>query len=292
MAGRFKKAPLIYATARITTNQLPEFSHDQTASVQQELLKLGFEFYKSEGSVLSVSANTDNHKINSTTTSFQRLGYFNSDKTVCLIIDRNNIEWRTTKYATYNEFIDQLNEVIKTLINTVDAIGYSVAKEFTLSYVDIIAPTNKRNLSDYFKEPNNILPLYLVEQEQNDLHQAGVVQVTRVVNPTQRIIINLEQLPKVDGKVQKYMPDMLSEPDTTFGMPIKVRENWEDATSKDNNYALLSTQAGVLKKVELKEFDSRKVFKEAHILTRETFSGLLNRSVCDKDWEFESAEKV
>lgn len=282
MSGHFKKAPLVYVTARINTTPLPALLPDQKALVQQSLMKCGLVLNE-----VSLAHTLNLEQQAGSTPSFtasQRQAYFSQDRKQCLLLDNNAIEWRVTAYDKYSDFIKSFEANLKILLEAVDCLGHLVCREFVLSYADIITPQNKHNLSDYFNKADSILPLSYYKGETNYVKQIGQSQVTRVTRQDQKITISLEQLPIEENKIKKLLPEALLEPDQNLGMPIPIRDEWRNLTNGD--YGLLMTQAGILQKVELNNMNFESTFGDIHKLTKKTFISLLNVEVCNQDWEY------
>lgn len=297
MPGRFKKAPLVYVTARIRTTPLPTLAADQTAMVQQAMMKCGLLIAeKSQSQVFGVAKlialESDQQKVNTDklATTVERQGFFNSDRTECLIVAKDTIEWRASTYTKYDAFIKAFEKTLNALLDSVDVYGFVLTQELTLSYADVFAPKVDRRLSDYFSKSENILPLNFLNNDDDYIQQVGLVQVTRVTTPTEKISISLEQLPIIDGKIKKCLPETLREPDNNFSMPLHLQEEWSNLDGSD--YGLLLTQASTLNNVILSDFDYQSTFGELHKLTRNTFRSLINRTICNVDWEYERAEGV
>jgi len=297
MPGRFKKAPLIYVTARIRTTPLPQLSSDQTAIVQQAMMKCGLVVSETSQSqvlditqVATISSSDQKIETSQLTTSVQRHGFFNVGRTECLILAHDTIEWRASTYSKYGTFAHSFEKAIQALLNAVDVFGCLVTQEFILSYADVIAPKQGRSLNEYFKASDKILPLSFLDKDTNDVQQVGLVQITRVTAPKEKISVSLEQLPVKERKIQKYLPEALRELDNNFSMPLHPQKEWSDLDS--NDYGLLMTQAGLLKNTTLKELEFSSTFKRLHNLTSDTFRLLINRPVCNEDWEYENSEGV
>jgi len=289
MSGRFKKAPLVYVSARINTTPVPQLLPDQKALLQQAMMKCGL--------VINVESNAQAINLdqqiggNPSFTPIQRLAFFSQDRSQCLLIDKDAIEWRVTTYNKYADFIQSFENNVEALLKAVDFLGHLACHEFILSYADIIAPQNNHNLNDYFKNADSILPLsYYKAHSSSDVKQVGHSQVTRVTRPDQKITISLEQLPIEENKIKKLLPEPLMEPDQKLGMPLEIRDEWRSPTSGD--YGLLMTQAGILEKVSIDKMSFESTFGDNHKLTKETFNSLLNFEVCNQDWEYEDTRST
>lgn len=286
MAGRYAKAPLVYMTAHIKTTSLPSLTTDQWAIAEQAMVKCGLpESVSGELQEVQLSLPSEtNQEPTSTVNTVSRHGFFSLDRTNALILDPKGIEWRTTAYSRYDSLCHKFEEVIESLCGAVDAYKFIPAQELSLSYADIVAPAEGRSLSDYFAEGDSVLPLSMLKGAENDLQTLGHVQVNRIVEPDKRIFISLEELPTIEGKPSRFLPQSMSELDTNFSMPLNLQEDWTNIPS--DHYALLTTQAALLTNTQLQDLRFRDACEPIHNLTRDTFKGLINRAVCDVDWKY------
>ncbi|MDK2776566.1 MAG: TIGR04255 family protein [Pseudomonadota bacterium] len=287
MSGCFKKAPLVYVTARVRVSQVPPLSDNQLRDLQQDLMQHGL-VHPKQGQAQEIAIQIEQRAgitPQPTLSQVTRYGFFSKDKTKSLIIDKNHIEWRSSSYSKYGDFIKGLNSCISAINRSVEPLQYLAVEEISLSYADIIVPNNSRKLADYFDLSDQILPLSFID-EPEDIFQFGQVQVTRIVKTNQQITINLEQLPIQNGRIGKILPQDMGEPDNNFAMPITLRDEWLNSSS--NDYALLMSRAAQIipEDCNLKNFLAEEQFKELHITTKDTFTKLLNKKVCYTDWEY------
>lgn len=291
MPGQYKKAPLVYVTARIRTTPIPNLSPDQVTLIQQVMVKNGLVIpVTSQGKSVNINPLATMNPADLGTTpaiNFQnitRYGFLAFDRTQCLVIDADGIEWRASQYTKYENFVQSFTKILDALIETVDVFGFIHTQELVLSYADLITPMMGRSLGDYFKNADAILPLSFLKDKKQDVRQMGQIQVVRIIKPTQKITISLEQLPVLDKKVHKYLPAEMIEPDNALSMPILLRE--ESKYIEATSYGLLMTQAGLLENFPLKTFNIDNEFKALHKLTSDTFKSLLNEEICNQDWEY------
>lgn len=296
MSGRFRKAPLVYVTARVRTTELPEISSDQRAALEQSMIRDGFPELKhsrvSEYRFPLPQRDEESESLESAaghSRQVTRRAFFNDTRQECLIIDADNIEFRTTAYGKYADFIARFNGLMQSLVNSVDGYAGVVSHEFVLSYADIIVPYPERDLSAYFSDDGKVLPLkaFSAEPVSEGEQRVGQVQITRVVSRGERIDLTLEQLPIVDGRLPRYLPVAMLEPDGKLSMPLSP--NLPDPIH-DGTYGLCMTQAAKLEKVKLQSLELETVFYSLHELTKTTFNSLLNREVCDRDWEYTESD--
>jgi len=273
-------------TARVKTTTLPNLTSDQWALVEQAMVKLGLP-ERVSGEVREVKLTVHpvaTQEPTSTTSTLSRHGFFSVDRSNSLIIEQDGIEWRTSSYSRYADLCQRIDAALNALCEAVDAYKFVPVQELSLSYVDFVAPMASRNLSDYFDGGGSVLPLGMLKGANDDLQNFGHVQVNRIVETNKRIFISLEELPAVEGKPSRFLPQSMMEPDDHFTMPLNLRDDWK--IIEFSHYALLTTQAALLTATELKDLDFQKECDPIHQLTRKTFKDLVNKKVCDIDWEY------
>ncbi len=286
MSGRFKKAPLIYMTSRIKTTPLPELTKDQSALVQQVMLKNGLpEQVQSELRGFEMALQPQSNAAAPIPTSLIRTAYFSKDRMHCLLWDQQGFEWRTSKYTRFSEFCEKITKILHELCQVADALEYVPVQEIALSYADFIAPLSGRILADYFHSGNKILPINMLPASNDDYHNLGSVEVERIVKPNQRIYVALEQLPTRDNKPIRFLPQKMIEFDEKLTMPLKLLDAWREIPT--SHYAILMTQSGQLMEASLGDLDFNASVEQIHVLTKSTFEQLINLPVCNVDWEFE-----
>lgn len=290
MPGRFEKAPLVYVTALIRTSSRPEFKADEWTDFQQSMIRAGLKDIKTginhEINFSATAASQDGSPPQPTMSKKTRYGFFSSDRHECLLLGPDYLEFRVSNYTKFHAFRDRLIDILEAAKKSVDIIGELDAQEIVLTYCDVIVPAYGRPLEKYFKVEEAILPLNFLSHNTEDSWQAGQVQATRVVTPKKKITIFLEQVP-VDGnkKVGKWLPNNMIEPDSTMGMPLKIRPEWAEELEFPH-FALLSTQASMLTQIPIKELSSSNALGELHELTRDTFNDIIHQSNCRQDWNY------
>jgi len=179
--------------------------------------------------------------------------------------------------------------VIEGVCGSIPVCKDILVREISLTYVDLIFPINGRHIRDYFDSKEAILPLSIFNVSDNDdVLNFGSIQVTRVVEPDKRIVISLEQLPvSKEGLPTKTLPSRLVEREPKLGMPISFDVGQPDTVSNDKkHYALLTTESGAMLSLELQALDFKQSSETIHKQTSTMFKGLINREVCDIDWEY------
>ena len=293
MPGRFENPPLVYVTAMVQTTPRPPLDEDQWRDLQQVLLRKGLKQpRRSSGREFSLSDlghminSEDGSSLKSAVKERVRWGFFDKEDAQSLILGQDFFEFRVANYEKYPGFKDRFLNLLEA-IQTVDILGMLDVQELTLTYCDAIIPAYGTPLKNYFNADQSVLPLdFISKHRESDLWQAGQLQVTRVVKPNQKISIQLEQVPyDSDRGIGKWLTNNVTEPDAELAMPLKIRPEWKGKLF-DVHYGLLSTEASMLLKETLSDLDVGTFMDSLHKLTRETFDEIIDRSTCDRDWNF------
>ena len=293
MPGRFEKPPLVYVTAMVRTTPRPPLDENQWRDLQQALLRQGLKQpRRSSGREFSLSdlgqaiESEDGGSLKSAAKELVRWGFFDKNDFQSLVIGRDFFEFRVADYGKYPKFKDRFLNLLEA-VQTVDILAMLDVQEVILTYCDAIIPAYGTPLKNYFNADQSVLPLDFISKHRgSDLWQAGQVQVTRVVELNQKISIQLEQVPYDSERgIGKWLTNNVTEPDSELAMPLKIRPEWKGKLF-DVHYGLLSTQASMLLKETLNDLDVGKFMDSLHKLTRETFDEIIDRSTCDRDWNF------
>lgn len=205
------------------------------------------------------------------------------DKRSSLVVEPDAIEYRTTDYQGFDDFISRFKSILTQLNQVFNFYHNALVQEVTLSYVDVVASFDEQyKLSDFFCN-SIVLPLESQSQYyQGDIIQMGKLDFSRVIEPNLKVYVSLEQLPIKAGKL---IPDLLMESSKAFGMPIALEKALSEST--DNHYALLMSQASTIpsENTKLVSFDFG-LFDKVHIYSKEVFLNMLNRDVSDNVWVY------
>lgn len=283
MSGKYENSPLTYVSAQIKTTSIPNLTENQMATLQQRMVDIGFpSIGLSEGKEFAIRQDSNDHKVKNV----YRHAFFNKSKSRCVVLNPESIELRMTSYTRFLDMCEEVQRIIDVLVSSVEAFARILVNELVLSYVDVVVPLHGRELADYFDKKSSALPLSILYNESRDLHCSGSVQMSRVVEKDKRVSVSLEQLPVLgEGKrPTKYIPNQLTEPDPKLGMPLLIRDEWQGINSK--YYALILTEAACLVDFELGSLNYCDSSKTIHDLTKQIFNQLINKDVCDQDWNF------
>ncbi|MFD3223365.1 TIGR04255 family protein [Rahnella aceris] len=282
MAGRYLKAPLSYVVARINTSPLPKLVNEQGAYLGQEMALNGLIFREHSDAKqfdftrLVIDVPDDPFKIELV----NRTCFLDKSKTNSFLIEQNGLEFRTTSYTTYYNFIESFEKLLQTLIECVPAIGKAQIGEVVLSYVDVIVPSEGYELKDFFSKKDLALPMNAYGH-QDGVYKSAKNEFNSVIDEKHRVSISLEQIPQSVGRL---IPDSMIEPEGKFGMPINL--HYPPSKQKEDDYIILSTFSAQIHDASLEEKNLQEIFKDAHSYSREAFDSLIDPEVCNKVWEY------
>ncbi len=283
MTGKFNKAPLVYASAHISTTPIP-LTIDQKTMLAQAMVKCGLPVSLS-AEIEAIEFGNDQNTTSPKLKDLEFNGYFSVDRTESVVFGNDYIEWRTSNYTTYAEMADRISSILDLIIDKIDFINDALTRELTIKYCDLIIPIKDRTIEDYFEE-KSILPLFQGIQIDSDIDCMGKTDVTRIVKKKLRMSMLLEQLRlNEEGAPTKSISDMMVEPIPKFGMPIKNKHE----TNREKSgyyYAILGTSASKLLEEKFSELDKKTLFSDLHSVIGEFFRSIINSDVCNEDWEY------
>lgn len=285
MTGRFQKAPLTIMAMKLHTTELIALDSAQITLLRKKLLQHGLVHFESAAiKFVNVDQAAQSNNEPNDTKRFSRLGFFDNNRTEALFYELNGIEWRVTKYSNFDEFNTKLQAVLKILLEVADFVPMTHLNAVTLSYADLVMPFENRELKDYFSN-QSFLPLEAINP-QNDEQKftTGINQFMRAVDANTQLTLSIEQLTITDKITIKLVPDFFVEHDSRFVQNIRTKEHWKSGTAK--SYGLMLMQAASQNRTNVGDSDWPTTLVSLNKLISDQFMSLLNRSVCDEDWEF------
>jgi len=282
MPGYFKKAPLTYVIAKFSCSRFPELDSQEKEQIRRAMINIGYPDYQvSEGE--KVDFNMSDGDIEAKQSKILRAGFFSADRKRCLLLTPDSIEYRVSDYLNFEGFCDQLDDVLKAIFSAIPEYTKAAFKEAILSYSDTIIPEKERSISNYFKE-DSILPLNFLQEYDNDVQQVGQTQATRIVRPNLRLNISLEQIPVINKQINRWLPQQVMELDQKLSMPLNIFRDPSNIDAK--YYGILLLQGGRIVNKTIEQTDIIDIFSEIRHELKMTFSGLINKDVCEEDWEY------
>ncbi|WP_448684397.1 TIGR04255 family protein [Enterobacter cloacae] len=286
MSARYRKPPLSYVTARLQfSSTLPKRTSNQAGELDQAMA-LGDFIIKESSHLNTFEMNVNMTENNAQQPSFsmvERIGYFTRDRKFGVLFDQNSIEFRTSEYFNYENFLENLDKIKSIILEIIPAYGKVEVKETVLSYVDLIVKAEEFDykLSDFFNSPT-ILPSHHYSNS-NAVFFAAKNEYNELVTAKNRVFISLEELPQ---NALKVVPDSLIEFDNKFSMPISV-SRMPNANSAET-YVLLTTQAGQIHDKAFGLVNFTELFEDSHESCKRVFTKLIRADVADLVWEKES----
>jgi uncharacterized protein (TIGR04255 family) len=287
MKGRFLKAPLVYVVAQIRLNFL-ELTQDQKTQLGQSLMAT---IYRNKLVAIREikHINISDGKLDNV--EFTRDAYLSHDKTDALIFNYLDkvIQFRTSNYTNSAEFLSKIFDALNKVISSVPALGNLPVAEVSFNYVDLIVPTGERKLYEYFKNGKQVLPLATIEEHHHDdFFQSGVMKFTRILKDQgTKLDVEVSHLPQ---STKKLIPDALIEHENDFAMPLNVKQQFSGTPRAE--YAMVWTVASKAAQNDssLGGQELQQYCYSSHSLAKEMFESLINRDVCEKDWDWVTTE--
>lgn len=282
MSGRYSKAPLSYVVARLSTSTLADLKPEQNIDLQQSLSLLGY-IHKEIGSANQINLDFFNSSPDKgeLLTQVKRVCYLDLYRKKAIVYDSNSIEFRSSSYNNYEDFMSDFEKVRKAFIDAVPAYTKAIVNEVVLSYVDIIVPAEGYELKDFFRKSENSLPLNSFGRRDGALVLAKT-ELNEIKDAMHRVFVSIEQLPQ---KVRRFVPDSMIEAEQNFKMPIDL--TYEPDAESSLSYAVMSTQAAQLFNEKfLGEVNCSELFDDSHQSCGETFKQMINKEVCDVVWGY------
>jgi len=284
MSGYYERAPLVYVVAAFKFNAQDLLTEHDLTAIRKSMISIGFaEYEKSEGYEVNIDdASYDASGVQLRTTDKQvvRFAYFNTKRTLCAVLSDERLEFRSSHYTIYSEFLEQLQQVVRQMSKAVPELNQVNLKELELHYNDVVVPYEGRSLNDYFGVAHACLPANSFLQDQSPLAERGKVEWVKLMDRKTKVEAQVEQLP---GRVKRLLVGNMVEPDNKLAMPLRLARRPDSATK---DYALVHTVASRLLNQPLGESEWKTVMGELHDYCSNTFKGMLAETVCNADWGY------
>ncbi|MCL1092011.1 TIGR04255 family protein [Shewanella profunda] len=231
MKKTLEKAPLVHALIHLRFAEVPTLK-----TIDPELIKAlhvrmideGFpEKIESQADIAewnydAVSQQMKHRKLSNTRLLFRAAG----EREIFEISD-SSIILKSTKYGTFSDFYDKFHRLLLVCMEIIPKLDKTLLKSVGLRYVDVIAPSGESTLRDYVSA--DIQPPYL---EGVGTHLQGHSLKAVKVAENQVLVVNFEELPTIDNRVQKVLPENLMEPDEKCGLVIDGQRDWFNVRSE------------------------------------------------------------
>ena len=284
MIGRFKKAPLTIVSLRLHTSDLPGLVDSQLNELRQKLVKRGLVHHELAEVQKIEFPLTDRQAPKPTSGRFNRHGFFNSARTESFFIDIDGVEWRMTDYVGFSDFNERVLEMYRDLMTAAEFLQFVELNAVTLTYSDLIVPLNGRKLSDYFLR-KEFVPLEINPLSGDGEFTFAMNQFAHVFDQETRLIVSLEQYPYIIGQPIKIVHDSMIETHPNFTNRVKAMDHWKN--SQAETYGVMLMQGSWTKQGDISSSNWEDQLVNLNQILSAQFEHLLNRDVCDKDWEHE-----
>lgn len=245
-----EEAPLVLSVLHLEFSKIPALSvmtQEMSNSLHQRMIEEGFpERIDSQQEVVEFAFNSNNNQPpQQQTRNIHRILFRASGEMDIVQVSDHALILKTTNYQRFEKFYEKFNGAIKACIDVIPDFDKVLLKSVGLRYVDLIAPKPGASLADYIS--SEVLPLSLSMLDK-PLQRHGKTFTQSQVNENQVINVFFEELPTVQGKVHKVLPDNLIEADPNGGLIIKGHQWWHELDSPtygildvDNHYSFIGS---------------------------------------------------
>lgn len=140
-----------------------------------------------------------------------------------------SIIFKTTNYLSHNDFFNDLNNLLQSLLEVVPGLSSSLLKSVGIRYINALVPKKGHDLSEFVSE--GVLPLALTNFQKMS-HVIGVSAKQIETSENQMLNVRIEELRSFQGKVTKVLPDDLLEQDQKCSLSITGHDDWRSMTSE------------------------------------------------------------
>lgn len=223
-----EKAPLVHALIHLKFTEVPSFNANPELvdKLHHRMIDEGFnEKISSEANTIEVHFDVKNNQTRQKKIAKERLLFRAPGEKEIVEISESSIILKSTAYTSFEEFYETFHRVLIGCQEVVDGLEKSLLKSVGIRYVDVIVPSQGKDLSGFVNE--GMRPPQLVTKGK---HLRGHSLKALEVDTNQILVVNFEELAIHDGKVSKVLPDNLIEPDPHCGLIIDGHEDWVKAS--------------------------------------------------------------
>jgi uncharacterized protein (TIGR04255 family) len=238
---RLKKAPLIYVQAQFHFTDLPSpklGTEQELESLHNAMIDLGLaDRIDSQVVEMGFHLNQDVSKdgyfeVKQEKNDMARLIFrgFGNRRVVELM--RNRLIIKVTDYTSYEDFKEFGDRILKIAEANLAVLGKMLIKQISLRFIDVILPSQQRELNDYIHPA--LLPFHPGFAKQT----VGMSQSVSVTGDNQNMVLVMEEAqPVPSGLPGRWLPADLMEPESRASLVLNpILESY----SKGKNYGILS----------------------------------------------------
>ena len=236
MKKTLEKAPLVHALIHLKFAEVPTLTTIKPELIQAlhvRMLDEGFpEKIESKADMVEWNYDPSSQQMRHRKLSKTRLLFRAPGEREIVEISESSIIIKSTIYGTFRDFYEKFHRILLACLEIIPKLDKTLLKSVGLRYVDVIAPTGDCTLSDFVK--GEVQPPCL---DNIGTHLQGHSLKAVKVAENQILVVNFEELPTIDKRVQKVLPDNLVEPDEKCGLVIDGQQDW---------FAISSATYGIL----------------------------------------------
>ncbi|ELI5735574.1 TIGR04255 family protein [Vibrio fluvialis] len=230
MKKTLEKAPLVHALIHLRFAEVPDLqtiTPELQHALHIRMVEEGFpEKINSKADIAEWHYDNATQQMRHQKTSKERLLFRAAGEREIVEISESSLILKSTNYTTFNEFYDKFHRVLLGCQDIIKGLNKTLLKSVGLRYVDVIAPHGGSTLGDFVS--NEVQPPRLLDM---GTHLQGHSLKAVKVAENQVLVVNFEELPTVEGKIHKVLPDNLIEPDQKCGLIIDGQQEWFNVTS-------------------------------------------------------------
>lgn len=230
MKKMLENAPLVHALIHLRFAEVPTLKAikpELVQSLHDRMIDEGFpEKIESKADLVEWNYDVASQQMKHKKISRERLLFRAAGERQIVEISESSMILKSTDYDTFSNFYKRFHNLLLACIDIVPKLDKTLMKSVGLRYVDVIAPKESDKLSQFVC--NEVLPPALKEI---GAHLQGHTLKTVKIAENQVLTVNFEELPTVERRVHKVLPDNLIEPDPKCGLVIKGQQDWFNVES-------------------------------------------------------------
>jgi uncharacterized protein (TIGR04255 family) len=231
MNKKLDKAPLVQALIHLRFAEVPALKSPKIelqTILHQCMVDEGFpEKINSKTDITEWQFDTATQQMKHKQTSRVRVLFRAAGEKEIIEISESSIILKSTSYKTFNEFYDKFHRVLLRCLDVIPGLNKTLLKSVGLRYIDVIVPNDGSSLSDFVT--NDVKPPGLLKVGK---HLKGHSLKAIEIATNQVLIVNFEELPTLERRINKVLPDNLIEQDEKCGLIIDGQVEWFNVMSE------------------------------------------------------------
>lgn len=260
MKKTLEKAPLVHALIHLRFAEVPflqTISSELLVALHERMVKECFpEKINSKEDIIEWQYDIATQQMRHHKMSKERLLFRAAGEKEIVEISESSIILKSTDYTTFTEFYDKFQRILLSCQELIKGLNQTLLKSVGLRYINLIAPNEDYTLSDFIS--NEVLP---PKFDNIGKHLHGNSLKVASVAKSQILVVRFEELPTIENKIHKVLPDNLIEPDNRCGLIINGQPEWFNVTS--STYGILDVDH-TYNFIGSPKFDATKIESAAH----------------------------